>query len=311
MIYPPALSPGDTIAIVSPATTIKPEYVAEAARRLEEAGFRVAIAPHALGPASGTYAASDTSRTADFLAALQDPEVKAILCARGGYGCVHLLPALPHEAVVSSPKWLIGFSDVSALHAFWQHCGVASIHASMAKHLTEYSLDETCNASLLSILTSPAGASFCIEAPAHPLNTFGEAEGLLRGGNLAVLDGLAGTPFDILKVAEGEDVILFIEDIAEPIYKVERMLTRLYLSGTLSRLRGLVVGRFTEYSPDANFSDMESMIRSRLCQWGLRSLPVGFGFPIGHISDNRPIVEGSRARLVVTETNSTLEFKLI
>lgn len=313
MIYPEALRPGDLIAIVSPATTIKPQYISGAREALVRAGFRVTVAPHALGPASGTFAAADSERGADLLSTLQDPEVKAILCARGGYGCIHLLPQIPSRLLKESPKWIIGFSDVSALHAFWQHHGVASIHASMARHLAEFPLSDPSTVQLLDMLTSsPAdGKEFLIEAGAHPLNTLGHAQGRLLGGNLAVLNGLSATPYDMLvPCGDHERRILFIEDIAEPIYKVERVLTRLWMAGTLSGIEALCVGAFTEYRGDRNFSDMESMIRSRLDQWGLDSLPVAFGLPIGHIDGNHPVIEGCMASLDISKEGTRIAMRM-
>lgn len=312
IIFPRPLQPGDRIAIISPATTVKREYVEGGKALLERTGFEVNIAPHALGPSAGSYAASDQNRTLDLLTVISDPEIRAIYCARGGYGCIHLLPHIPEESVRMNPKWMIGFSDVSALHAFWHHCGVASIHGPMVKHLTELSDTDPCSRMLLDILTGKGSdhEDYTIKVKPHPLDITGKATGRIIGGNLAVLDGLAATPFDLLNVKEGEDTILFIEDIAEPIYKVERMLTRLYLSGTLSRVKGLIVGQFTEYKPDSNFQSMEEMISTRLYQWRIQGIPVKFGFPAGHTDENMPIVEGAMANLNVETGQSVLSYKL-
>lgn len=307
IIYPPLLQEGDLIAIISPATTVKAEYVAGGKAFLESRGFRVVIGPHALGPEHGSYAASDEERLADFLVALQDPDVKAIYCARGGYGCVHLLSHIPGEMVIRNPKWMIGFSDVSALHAFWHSCGVASLHAPMVKHITESGGDDACTKMLLDILTTEISPVYRQEYDSRSI--CGYAEGQLIGGNLAVLDGLAATPFDMLDVKKDEDVILFIEDIAEPIYKVERMLTRLYLAGTLNRLKGLVIGRFTEYRPDRNFNTVEEMITARLQQWGIRGIPVWFGFPVGHTDNNMPLIIGAKASLHINEKGMQLSLR--
>lgn len=305
MTRPESLRPGDTIAVISPATTVKREYVEGAAARLREMGFVPRVMPHACGPADGTYAASVENRLHDFLEAWRDPEVKCVLCARGGYGAVHLLPRLSAENLAASPKWLVGFSDISALHALMQRCGIISLHASMAKHLALFPEDDPATAALMRILCSDNTVEYSWE-PEGMDNHPGQAEGILRGGNLAVLDGLAATPYDILDIKEGEEVILFIEDIAEPIYKVERILMRLYLSGALHRARGLVAGQFTEYRPDANFATMEAMISCRLREWGLGSLPVAFNAPTGHIDGNLPLPEGYRARLDITPRSATL-----
>ena len=287
------------MAIVSPATIVKGEFVEGAAAFFRERGYKALVMPSAMGPASGSFAATHEARLSDLREAVCNPEVDAILCARGGYGCVHLIAdGQLSESVKANPKWLVGFSDVSALHALWHACGVASIHGPMAKHLTTESADNPCSAELLRIMTEEPRIDYTF--PSSPYNRPGTAVGELRGGNLAVLNGLSGTPFDMLSVSSDEDVILFIEDISEKIYAVERMLMRLYLTGTLSRVRGLIVGQFTEYSPDRNFGSMEEMIDSLLSRCGITGIPVAFNFPVGHVSANYPLIEGDAVRLEVT-----------
>lgn len=298
MIRPAKLQPGDGIAIISPASAVKEEYIDGAARLLSEAGFRPVVMPHAKGPAAGSYAAPEADRASDLLSALGNPEIKAILCARGGYGCVHLLPHVSPASVRANPKWLIGFSDVSALHALWMKSGVASIHGPMAKHLTEEGLSHHATAHLLRLLTESPEMDY--RSAASPLNRHGHATGVLAGGNLAVLNGLAATEFDILSSGQDDEGrIIFLEDISEPIYAVERMLTRLSLSGALKRARGLVFGQFTEYRPDRNFKTMEEMADALLRRAGISDIPVAFGFPTGHLADNLPLVEGAAVALTV------------
>lgn len=297
MIYPQRLQPGDRIAIISPATTVKEEYIDGCAELLRNAGFDPVVMPAAKGLADGTFAAGIEARADDLRTALHDPAVKAIFCARGGYGCVHLLPFFSDEEIRRNAKWLIGFSDVSALHALWHRAGVASIHGPMAKHLSLLGAEDSCSKALLSILTEDSGIDY-ITSP-HPLDRTGKATGRLLGGNLAVLDGLAATDLDMLTGMDPDGVILFIEDIAEPIYKVERILTRLYLSGTLQRIRGLIVGQFTDYRPDRNHSSMEEMISRLLDRCGINGIPVAFGFPAGHTDYNLPLVEGDNVELIV------------
>lgn len=305
MIWPAALQTGDTIAVISPATSVRPEYVAGAAARLREAGYNVEVMPSASGHAVGSYAASEEVRLADLLTAVANPDVKCIFCARGGYGCVHLLPHIPEALVRENPKWIVGFSDVSALHAAWLKSGVASLHAPMAKHLTNFPPGDLATDALLGILDGSFLPDYVVNP--HPLNRYGEARGILRGGNLAVLNGLAATPWDILDVMPGEEVILFIEDVAEAIYAVERMLIRLSLSGSLGRVKGLIVGQFTEYRPDRNFNSMEEMISSLLERCGLTGFPVAFGFPTGHVDYNLPLIEGARVSLKVTPEETELK----
>lgn len=307
--YPQAVAEGGKIAIVSPATVVKEEFVTGAANFLRGRGYVPVLMPSALGPAAGSFAASHEDRLKDLKDAVENPEVGAILCARGGYGCVHLIADRQlADSVTEHPKWLVGFSDVSALHALWQACGVASIHGPMAKHLTIESPDDPCSSSLMDMLAGNTKMDYTF--PSSPYNRPGTATGILRGGNLAVLNGLSGTPFDMLSVADDEDVILFIEDISEAIYAVERMLMRLYLSGTLLKIKGLIIGQFTEYRPDKNHESMEAMIDALLTRCGITGIPVAFNFPVGHVSANYPLIEGAKVTLSVTPSQTALNSKL-
>ena len=142
--------------------------------------------------------------------------------------------------------------------------------------------------------------------PTHQYSRKGLAKGVLRGGNFAVLAGLTGSPYDILSVNDAEDVIIFIEDIAEAIYSTERMLWHMKLTGTLNRIKGLIIGQFTEYKPDKNWSTTEEMINHRLRQFGIANIPVAFDFPVGHVSRNYPMIEGATATLEITEQSTRL-----
>ncbi|MDE6222371.1 MAG: LD-carboxypeptidase [Muribaculaceae bacterium] len=291
---PPLLSRGDTIALLSPASAIDPALLDGAAAAIASAGYRPMIMPGAKG-CCGSFSASATRRLADLQAAVDNPAVKAIVCGRGGYGAVHLLDRLR----LTRPVWLAGFSDISALHALWHINSFRSIHSSMAKELTRSLCPgNEANLRLFEILRT--GHMPPIQFDAHPLNRPGTARGTLHGGNLAVLDGLVGTPFDLLTLP---DTILVIEDIAEPIYKVERMLWRLKLAGVFDRLKGLVVGQFTDYRPSADWADMYSMIASAV---GGYSFPVAFNAPIGHIDANLPFVQGASVCLAVGGARSVV-----
>lgn len=304
-ITPPYLRKGDRIAILSPASAVLPEYVSGAESFLRSEGYDPLVFPSAAGPASGSYSAPLSCRLEDLRKAIDDDSIKAILCARGGYGCIHLLEDIDPLSVAANPKWLIGFSDVSALHALWLKGGVCSLHAPMAKHLTLNGHDDPRSRELIAILSGSSAMEIVI--PTDSRSRTGKATGKLRGGNLAVLSGLAATPYDILEVEDEEDVILFIEDISEAIYAVERMLMRLYLSGTLRRLRGLIIGQFTDYRPDRNFNTVEEMADSLLHRLGIDNIPIAFGFPVGHVDDNRPLVEGSKVLLEVNPENTILK----
>lgn len=333
MITPPGLHPGDTIAIISPATEVRSHWVDGAVEYLTGQGYRPVVMPHALNSVCGTFAASDADRLDDLRRALTDPSVRAILCARGGYGCNHLLSHDLRLLVRDNPKWMIGFSDVSALHALWQKAGVKSIHASMAKQLalceieqrsshiregaasempgTPQEMEELrfCTRIMMDILTAGED-SYSLTVPAGDGVIPGEASGPIAGGNLAVLNGLAATPWDILSPAFLRGRILFLEDVGEKIYQVERMLKRLQLAGVFDVVAGVLFGKFTDYRSDRNFPSMEAMISHRLRQWNVRC-PVGLGFPIGHQHFNLPIVEGGEATLAVSNGEITLCCKRI
>ena len=291
-VFPAPLRKGDKIAICSPAGKIDSKTVHAAADILRQQGWQVEIMPHALG-ASGSYSGTAAERYSDLRAAFSDPSVRAILCARGGYGVVHILEQLNDLPIEDDPKWIIGYSDISALHALMAKKGIASIHSPMCSAIQKGPEDPD-NATLFDILRG--------ERPVHIFEPHvydrpGMATGTLRGGNLAVLAELIDTPYDILE----PDTILFIEDVSEPIYKIERILYQLRMNGVLKNLKGLIVGKFTEYKPDDNHADMESMIRDMVAPY---SYPVAFGVPVGHVDHNLPMIESAKVTLKVNPYSS-------
>ena len=298
---PKPLVSGDKIVIVSPASIIDPALVDGAVAALAAQGWNPWVAPHALG-VNGTMSGSRAERLADMRAALSDADTKAIMCARGGYGAVHLLADLDDAlASMQEPKWLIGFSDISALHGLWHKHGMASVHGSMARHLALFPADDAPNKALLELLHHGIMPHLQWSTELN-YNRPGSATGTLMGGNLAVLSGLIASPYSLLL----PDTILFIEDIAESIYKVERMLYQLRLSGVLANLRGLVVGRFTDYRPDPNHPQgMESMIAKMIEPY---HYPVAFNAPIGHVPENMPVIEGANVAFDVDTYGASITY---
>ena len=304
MIVPPPLAAGDSVAIVSPAGPVMHERLDGACSAMEALGWQVVEGEHC----RGTHIAYDVvshsaplqERLADLQRAIHDPRVKAIVCGRGGYGAVHLLPHLDLDYIASHPKWIIGYSDISALHAAWHRAGVVSLHAPMAKqwalHGTEHPVSKAIAGALKGEGVPP------VTVPAHPFNRQGQATATITGGNLAVLSGLLATPWNLLKPGN----ILFIEDVAEQVYQVQRMLYHLRLADILPHLAGLVVGQFTKYRGSENHA-MERMISDMVAPY---SYPVAFDFPIGHIDDNRAILEGAQATLAVTSHHAALTMEL-
>lgn len=304
MLIPPLLKPGDKVAIISPSGTVLPERVDGAVRAFSEWGFVPVEGKHcrehytAYGIVS--HSAPMESRRDDLLWAINDPEVRAILCSRGGYGAVQLLEHLDLEQLARDPKWIVGFSDISALHAAWHRAGVVSIHSPMSKHLTLYDRDDEINRINYEIMTK--GKLPCYQEPGHRHNRNGMAQAPITGGNLAVLMSLLATPYNLIKPGH----ILFIEDVAEQVYQVQRLLYHLRLAGILPRLAGLIVGQFTKHRGD-DTSAMVDMISDMVACY---DYPVAFNFPIGHVPRNVPIVEGANAVLEVTPGSTRLEMTL-
>ena len=300
---PAPLQPGDMVAIVSPASTIAPEFVEGAIAVLRGWGFQVLEGANTRGhhvAASGaiTYSGTCEARLNDIKQAFENAQVKAILCSRGGYGTMQLLDSL-QEVIARNPKWVIGFSDITALHAALHRAGYASIHGLMAKHLTECGAADPCSQALRHLLT---GGTMHYETGPHACNRTGAATAPLVGGNLALLHSMLGTPYNMIEPG----VILFIEDIAEAIYRTQRMLLSLQLAGILPRLAGLVVGQFTRYRDPLLPEQEQEQTTQRSAMYEMISemvapydYPVAFNFPIGHVNRNVPLVEGARVHLSV------------
>lgn len=303
IVIPKGVRKFSKVALIGPATRIKPEIVEDLVRLYAEhpeemPGAELIVYPSVLDAnAHGSYAASLAQRVADFTDAWSREDVDLVICARGGYGCVHMIDYLSTDFIAAHPKWLVGFSDVSALHALLYKSGTASIHGGMAKQLVENTdFGFGTYRKVLKNLVESCSPMLEYQIPHHPYNILGESRGVLLGGNLAVLNGLAGTPFDIMAECLHRDVILFIEDVSEPIYAVERMLYRLHLQGVLGKVKGILVGQFTEWKPDRNHESVYDMIHECFEMWGI-SCPVVFDFPVGHNEHNVPLVEGMMCSL--------------
>ena len=291
MIRPPALTPGARIALLAPAGPLAPGAVERAVARVREWGFEPVEGRFVHGR-HGYLAAPDELRAADFNAALRDDSIDAIWCLRGGYGTMRILDALDWDALARRPKAVIGFSDNTALHLAIQRLGIVSFHG---PHPATVELNPFSRAGLARQLQSAEAAGVlpfpegeeCAEAV-----TPGAAEGRLVGGNLSLVAATLATPYAI----DAEGAILFLEEVAEPAYRVDRLLSQLRLSGVLRSVAGIAVGAFTE-SPDLEADDVplaEEVLRDRLGDLGV---PVALGFPFGHVEDNWTLPLGVRARL--------------
>lgn len=296
MIKPRPLKPGDTLGVVAPAGPVDATSLAEGVRQLEAWGFRVRLGAH-VHAAKEYLAGSDADRLADLDAMLRDPSVRGILAARGGYGTMRLLPHLDWEPFLVDPKPFVGYSDLTALHALLNRLGLVSFHGTMVAKLgSEYSRE-----ALRRALTTP-GPLGEIPLPEgmtpFPLKG-GVAEGVLVGGNLALLCALLGTPYQL----ETGDRILLIEEVNEPPYRADRLLTQLRLSGALDGVRGILVGTpdFDEYPEPGREGDLHPWHRKwhRLLadRLGDLGIPILADFPCGHTPDRATLPLGVRVRL--------------
>ncbi|MVN76542.1 LD-carboxypeptidase [Hymenobacter sp. HMF4947] len=295
-IAPPFLQPGQRVAIVSTARKTTAAEIDFASRTLTDWGLEV-VQGESIGAASHQFAGDDALRRRDFQRQLDDPSIRAILCARGGYGTARLVDELDFSRFAESPKWVAGFSDITVLNSHLLRLGYQSIHGVMPA-LYGQAGGEAAVASLRAALF---GEPATYEAPAYPLNRPGTATGELVGGNLSLLHTITGTSSQ----ASFAGRILFLEDLDEYLYHIDRMLLHLHRSGQLAGLAGLVVGHFSEMHDNAvPFGQNAYEIINYYAQ--RYQFPVGYHFPVGHEADNQALVVGRRATLTVSPTGSQL-----
>ncbi|HET9504322.1 MAG TPA: LD-carboxypeptidase [Hymenobacter sp.] len=294
-IAPPFLQPGQRVAIVATARKVSPAEVEAATHILAAWGLEVVLG-ESIGAAAHQFAGDDELRRRDLQRQLDDPAIRAIFCARGGYGTARLLDELDFSGFARAPKWVAGFSDITVLNGHLLQLGYQSIHGVMPFAFGQAG-GELALSSLRSVLF---GESISYEAPAHPLNRPGTATGELVGGNLSLLQTSTGTRSQ----ASFAGRILFLEDLDEYLYHVDRMLLHLHRSGQLAGLAGLVVGHFSQMRDNAIPFGQEAY--EIIDHYARRySFPVGYNFPVGHEADNRALVVGRPATLIVgTEGNS-------
>lgn len=288
-LNPNVLRAGDAVALVSPAGPVAQARVEAAVRELSSWGLEPRVYPHALD-ATGYLAGSDADRSADLNDALADPEIRAVLCTRGGYGVQRILAHVDYDAVRRDPKLVTGFSDITALHgALWRHTGLATVHGPVAAQLERGGLfASTLRHALMS--NEPSVVHADPAEPTFSVRSKGIAEGVLLGGNLCMLSTSVGTPF----MPDLEGAILLIEDVGELAYKVDRMLTHLGNCGLLERLAGVVVGQFSEPGHGNNPIKPADVLSERLASLGI---PVLGGVSIGHGEHNIAVALGSHAVL--------------
>jgi len=291
-LFPFALRKGDTIGLVAPAGPWDEDEFARGVQILVQYGFKVKIARD-LAAKDSYLAGSDQHRTAIFHEIWRDPEVRAVLAVRGGYGSLRILPAIDYPLILNQPKVFIGFSDITALHcAIFKETGLVTFHGPMVTTLAKH--DKESLLSFFETLTS--GTCRPITTPSVEILKSGQAAGRLIGGNLTTLVHLLSTPFEV----SWRDKIVFLEDVGEAPYRIDRMLSHLKMAGRFTGIRGLILGSFT------NCGDQE-MIWSRVMDlFRDEDLPIWANFPIGHGKQNMIVPVGSEANM--DSATGTLSF---
>jgi muramoyltetrapeptide carboxypeptidase len=298
MNLPPFLQKGDKIAMVSVAGIANRDAVQKARKLLEEENFVVEIGVHAFD-AFHQFAGTDSDRAMDLQQALDDPDVKAIFFTRGGYGSLRTLMLLDWSGFHKFPKWLVGFSDITVFHSYLSKNNVSSIHGVMSAFFFEDGVRTTSFDQLLGLLR---GNSLKYMIGTNQFNIPGKCHGELVGGNLSILISLRGTSLDF--PLDGK--VLFIEDIQEYDYHIDRMLMNLKFGNALSNLAGLIVGYFTDTKSSGTPFGMTAyeIIRDAVSGYGY---PVVFGFTYGQELPNCPLLMGSEISLDVTGDKVLIE----
>lgn len=303
--HPLQLVAGDTIGITCPAGYISREAVESSVVRMRNWGFNVVIGK-TVGLRDFTFGGTDAQRLDDFQEMLDNPDIKAIMCARGGYGAVRIIDQLDFRKYRSSPKWIIGFSDITILHCHINsNYRIPTIHSKMCNSFPDdwEKADAVQMDTINSIEKALKGDPMRYSAAYNPANRLGEAKGELIGGNLRCIENVAGSKSEI----ETAGKILFLEDTGEALYSIDRMFYNLKRSGKLAKLRGLVIGGFKLKAEDADGSfgrTLVDIVQEKVAEY---NYPVCFDFPVGHQKANFALKCGIKHRIQVTAESTTLE----
>jgi muramoyltetrapeptide carboxypeptidase len=303
-VIPPYLKKGDTIAISSPAGYIKVEELIPAITKLENWGFKVKLGDTP-GKKDFVFGGTDEERLKDFQQLMDDDKVKAIMCARGGYGLVRIIDKLDFKKFRQKPKWVIGFSDITVFHEHIAQFNIASIHSKMCNSFpadetkAEPIQLETIDSIRKTLLGTPMEYPFAFNSK----NKIGKASGILIGGNLKTIESNSGSKSDI----NTDGKILFVEDTGEYLYSIDRMFWNLKRNGKLKNLKALIIGGF-KIKKDENTEDfgktLEDIVLEKTKEY---SYPVCFDFPVGHQKNNYALKCGVLHQIEVLETGCTLK----
>jgi len=299
-VKPAYLSAGDTVALISPSYYTPMENVEATADLLRSWGLVPVIGPNVGKVVDGKYAGTVAERVSDILWAFGDPSIKAIICNRGGYGTIQLIDSLPLSVLSASPKWLVGFSDISTLHGLLTRAGVMSVHGTMSSYLARGGTDESSTLMRDLLL----GQVPCYHLPAHAQNITGTASGVLVGGNLCTIAPNVGSQAD---ATAGQDLILFVEEVGESMHNIDRQMRILQMNGVLDRCKGIVLGEFADCGSEFTYENVEAMIRQLVDPYGI---PMLCGFPAGHGDVNLPLVMGAPVTIDVRGDGATLQFNI-
>lgn len=296
--FPKPLEKGDKIALISPAGSVIPAQLEKGIEIIKKKGYVPILGENLYTQFSNgySYAGTEAQRTQDLNWALNDPEISAIWASRGGYGCQHLVENLNLKGFKKNPKWYIGYSDNTVIQSFLLKKGFSSIHGQTIKTSSFGVTKESYNL----IFDVLKGKTLQYDIKAHALNKKGNISGELIGGNLALIYALLGTKYSF----DFTDKILFIEDIGENFYALDRMMMSLELAGVFTKIKGLIVGGMTNMANEKDNKEYEEsfdsfaykIISDRLVKY---KFPVVFGFPNGHIYDNRPLIIGATVQMKV------------
>jgi muramoyltetrapeptide carboxypeptidase len=299
MIIPPHLKKGNTIGIVCPSGYMPAENAEVCIKTLESWGYNVKVGK-TVGHQFNYFSGTDKERTEDFQRMLNDGNVKAILCGRGGYGLSRIIDRLDFQKFKKHPKWIVGFSDITVLHAhIFQHYQIATLHAPM---VNAFNAGGFKNEFIASLQTALSGVAYNYQCATHPFNKMGKAQGELIGGNLSIIAHLIGTHSSY----KTRHKILFLEDVGEYLYNIDRMFIQLERAELFKHLKGLIIGGFSDIKDTAIpfGEDVYSIIHQRVKGYGF---PVCFGFPVGHETENVALKIGVPHALLINNNQVTLQ----
>ncbi len=298
IVQPPYLKEGDKVALISPAYWVPEEAILQAAEVLISWGLQPVVGPHTTSLNVDAYAGTADERAADLLWALEDDSIKAIFCSRGGYGSMHLLNRMPLEYYRQHPKWLVGHGDITILLYAIACEGVMCVHGPMAFQIA--SKQEPAITITRNILF---GALPQYKVPSSPYNRCGHAEGILVGGNLSSYAAITGTKYHL---PAKQDIILFVEEVEEPLHAIDRLFYMLRLQQDFERVKGIIFGTFSSIRFDLQYGSVEQMLIAHLRDL---EIPVCCGFPVGSNSC-LPLIEGAPCSLDVTPDGTVLSFNI-